>query len=925
MFDFFSSITFVNPLALLALLALPVIWWLLRFTPPKPQTIAFPPTRILRELKSTQDTPDSTPWWLLLLRLALTASLILAVSQPIYAPGKLAKPKHNNIVLVIDNGWAAAKNWRNHEVALREILDDAQRNNQTVSLIGTAQSVTPPAIQPISASAALAITPTLAPRALPTNRSAILSAMQKVSNTEIIWLSDGIESADSSTFISGLQKLTQNNSVVVYLPAGIDLPLALGQTKIISGQINVEAHRPLQNTEQAIKFRALAANGRTLATADATFTVGKPTTSAKFDLPIELRNEIQSVEILGESHAGAKFLSDDRWRLKTVGLKSGGNSEASQTLLAPLHYVSRALEPYVELNTLQDTPVLKANLEAGLSMLVLADIGVLPAQDLSLIAPWIENGGVLLRFAGPRLASAQDLLMPTILRPGDRQLGSALSWENPQPLQPFPNATPFAGIAIDPTVSVQRQVLAEPDAVLAEKTWASLADGTPLITATTKGKGLIILFHVTANADWSNLPLSGMFVEMLQRIVDLAPNVGSGAAASKSADTTNASFIPLRQLSGSGELIPFASDIKPIQSSAFDRASASPETPPGLYGRGNFEAAINLNLTANDLKPIGALPTEFIIKTYTVIAKKSFAPLLFLTAMIIFLLDMISAIALKNGFSRFRPAALSLLLFALIVTPNAIQKSLAQSTDEFAMQATLETRLAYIKTGNSELDRISMQGLRGLSEKLDDRTSVTLGDPLGIDIKSDDLVFFPIIYWPIDENASEIDDETAAKMTGYMKNGGTFFFDLRENGTSVAELSGNSSASAQALNSMLSKLDIPSLEPANADHVISKSFYLLNEFPGRYRDGKLWLETSDTEQSANNSDGVSSIIIGANDYAAAWATDDNGEPLYAVIPGGDNQREMAIRTGINLVMYALTGNYKADQVHVPALLERLGQ
>ena len=67
------------------------------------------------------------------------------------------------------------------------------------------------------------------------------------------------------------------------------------------------------------------------------------------------------------------------------------------------------------------------------------------------------------------------------------------------------------------------------------------------------------------------------------------------------------------------------------------------------------------------------------------------------------------------------------------------------------------------------------------------------------------------------------------------------------------------------------------------------------------------------------------VIVGSNDYAAAWARDREGRALYAVVPGGERQREMAERFGVNLVMYALTGNYKADQVHVPALLERLGQ
>jgi hypothetical protein len=65
------------------------------------------------------------------------------------------------------------------------------------------------------------------------------------------------------------------------------------------------------------------------------------------------------------------------------------------------------------------------------------------------------------------------------------------------------------------------------------------------------------------------------------------------------------------------------------------------------------------------------------------------------------------------------------------------------------------------------------------------------------------------------------------------------------------------------------------------------------------------------------------VIIGGNDWAAAWAVDSTGQPI-AEIAGGDQQREMAVRFGINVVMYALTGNYKADQVHVPALLERMG-
>ncbi|MBC8036086.1 MAG: DUF4159 domain-containing protein, partial [Rhizobiales bacterium] len=207
---------------------------------------------------------------------------------------------------------------------------------------------------------------------------------------------------------------------------------------------------------------------------------------------------------------------------------------------------------------------------------------------------------------------------------------------------------------------------------------------------------------------------------------------------------------------------------------------------------------------------------------------------------------------------------------------------------------------------------------------LNDRTSVEAGEPIGVNVERDEIVFFALLYWPVRDDAAVPSADALARIDAYMKNGGTIFFDLRENGTDA--LTGNTSAAAESLRRMLAKLDIPALEPVPAEHVLTKAFYLMQTFPGRYDQGALWVERADTQgTSAGNADGVSSIIIGSNDYAGAWAMDPNGEPLYAVIPGTNRQREMAFRAGINIVMYALTGNYKADQVHVPALLERLGQ
>jgi hypothetical protein len=136
-----------------------------------------------------------------------------------------------------------------------------------------------------------------------------------------------------------------------------------------------------------------------------------------------------------------------------------------------------------------------------------------------------------------------------------------------------------------------------------------------------------------------------------------------------------------------------------------------------------------------------------------------------------------------------------------------------------------------------------------------------------------------------------------------------------------------------ALRAILSSLDIPELEPVPRDHVLTKTFYLMKEFPGRFSTGQLWVEATqppneDEEQSsrpARAGDGVSSIIITSNDFAGAWAMRPDGQAMLPLVAGEPRQREFAFRAGVNIVMYTLTGNYKADQVHAPALIERLGQ
>ncbi len=901
---FLASLLFETPLALWALLALPVIWWLLRTTPPRPLEQAFPPLRILLKLRNAEETPDKMPWWLMALRLGLAAAIILAVSHPFIRHSQTLSTAQGPLLLVMDDGWAAAKDWPQRQEAALRVIDEARSR-----VIYLASTTLPEAPVSQNANDAEKKLRAWTPQALNSSRTKTLEKLGGLSPkpTEIIWLTDNLDSQSAKTFADGLASLAPTQ---IYDLPGHKLPVALGKPALAGSDISVTALRG-PKAEDTTTIQALAGDGRILTEAKVEF-AGATEKQVRLSLPVELRNEIQSLSLKNESHAGAKSLLDDTWRRKTVAVETGSNEAADQPLLSPAHYVTTALQAAADISTPQNNVELKAALDQGLSMLVLADIGTLSQEDHDAVATWLDKGGLLLRFAGPRLAGGADDLVPVKLREGDRNLGSSLSWETPQAIKPFAEEGVLAGIVVDPQIKVSRQLLAEPDADLAANTWASLEDGTPLITSAKHGRGRIVLFHVTANADWSNLPLTGTFAQVMQRILEQAPAAGSPNDQS-AAQTQEGDFAPRLVLSGMGDLETPTAQVKPVAPKDFTGATATPETPAGLYARGPQNRAINLRLTAADLLP---MPDSLGIKQFTPGDVQNFAAPLFILAALLFLADCLAALFVGG---HLRKSATAVLLLGFLLVPAPQDHANAAATEDQAMQAALQTHLAFVKTGDSEIDQASEQGLKGLGLIMANRTAATLGAPQAIDIENDDIVFYPLLYWPVTAEADAPNAKALARIAAYMKNGGTIFFDLRDNAANPG-----SGPTGEALRRILLKLDVPPLEPVPENHALTKSFYLMKEFPGRYQGAPLWVESQD-DPAASGFDNVSGVVIGANDYAAAWALDDSGQPLYAVIPGPERQREMALRFGVNLVMYVLTGNYKTDQVHIPAILERLGK
>jgi hypothetical protein len=570
-------------------------------------------------------------------------------------------------------------------------------------------------------------------------------------------------------------------------------------------------------------------------------------------------------------------------------------------------------------------------------MLVLADVGNVAGEAHDRLARWVEDGGMLVRFAGPRLAASDDDLVPVKLRRGGRTLGGSLSWDKPQPLAAFSRESPFNGMPVPNDVTVSRQVLAEPDAALTENTWATLADGTPLVTAARRGKGLIVLFHVTGDTRWSDLPLSGAFVDMLKRIVALAGTAKVANADEAKTKDAHEVLAPSRVLDGFGSFVPPPPTARPVPTDF--SANASADHPPGFYGPPESLLAVNTLAAADRLAALDfSLLTGATREIYRKSEPRDLRGPIFLAALSLFLIDALVVLYLGGGVGRLiaRRARAATAAIAIMLTALALPLSHARAEDSptEAPRSALETKLAYVVTGDSDVDSVSKAGLGGLTLFLAQRTALEAGEPIGLDISHDELAFYPLIYWPIVPGAPRPSDAALKRIDAYMKDGGTVLFDTRDAVAAPPGAGGETRSPGMVeLRKILSSLDLPELEPVPRDHVLTKTFYLLRDFPGRFNSGQLWVEalpaSNEEEESpqrpARGGDGVSSIIITSNDLAGAWATRPDGQPMLPMVEGEPRQRELAFRAGVNIVMYTLTGNYKADQVHVPALLERLGQ
>ncbi|MEE4349515.1 MAG: DUF4159 domain-containing protein [Pacificimonas sp.] len=851
-----GGLTFAAPFLLAGLLLLPLLWLILRRTPPPPLAARLPTLVLLGEEEVPPERAARPPWLLLLFRLLLVALVVIGLAGPEWrkAPDRAAPDR---LLIVIDNGWAAAPRWPEMVAAAEARIDALSPAGTQFAILATAPILDAEQEPPtyLDGEAALRILSTLAPQPWRADRGK--AAGNRPAFDSAIWISDGYEGHGSDELresLSGAELLAFPSRTPVFLAADVTREGYAGRLAA-----------PSDYATPSIRIEA--ANGRTLDR----LSLPDPDILS-FRLPVSRDHRRDAARLtVGEGAAATTLLAGPQLRPRLLLIES---ADGRPPLESGAFYIRRAATPVADVTT---STLADAEWDQG-DLIVIDDVPA-SGESAAPVLARVRDGAVLIAFAGPRTAENGTELSPVRLRRGARAFGGTLTWQEPMPITAYRDDSPLSGLPLDPEAVVRRQALTDPPDAETE-VWAELSDGTPLVTAKPLGEGLLVLVHTAASPDWSDLPLSGLFAPMIDRFARIAALPGGADIAG------DGPWRLERQLDGFGRLVDPYEAVE-IDSSQFSAARASPETPPGLYRNGDLSRALNV---------ASALPADFSfapLETGGLRAAEeaqpatAIGPWLLAAAAVLFILDMLVALALRRRLPAIprgtipAAAAIAALLLAAPVLAQA-------APPEPALQ------LGYI-AGTAAEEEVRA-GLTGLSRTLSQRTAVAVGEPAAVRPGDDDLGRYPFLYWPAYARGAMSPAE-AENIRAYLSRGGLILFDFGR------PLGGGTDARA-----LLDGLALPPLAEVGPDHVAMKSYYLIRRSQG----GALWMDAGTEGDSGR----VSSVAIGGGGWARLWGNAAVGAP---------SEREAALRFGINLVMYALTGTYKADQVHTETLLDRIGR
>ncbi len=899
MSNFINIIGFSNIYALFGLLLTPIIWVIVKSFPPTPKNFNFSSFFLLEKIDHDTPKNEKTPLWLVIFRILFFILIVLFFSKPFLKNNSyVADEKYEKYLIVADIGWSMAKDWNKFKELVQEISQEAEKNKKEIFFFHSKLN-TYKDLKIFKTSYALSnYLESLYPLPLQFKEGSLNKVIQNESifkNSKVFIISSKFDFHNFNDYYKRFS-LIKNNSSKYYFIDPLDTILIINSVKTTQDKIICEVLRLGKNNfKQNFSLNIETINNEVIYKNEHSINENENNKIINLSFPTEIFNQIKSIKIIGQDHAGAKYYFDDFSKKKNIAILNDNEFYKESPLLSPVYYLKKSLDSKHNIKVEKIDNIIKQNLTA----IIIPETAKIPNEYDKKLNDWLLQGGTLIRFSGKSLVQEESNFLPsqdTYSR--IRNIEGRLTNNNQIFISDFEKDSIFNGLQIPQDIIIKKQLIFDTHSKQVS-VLAKLNDNTPLVSMRKFGEGKIILFHIGANNDWSNLPISSLFPDMINRILLLSKNYNSSN---------------LKNLNLNKEIDGFGNLVLPKKIVSFDNfdklktVKPSFNTPPGQYDNNQISIALNLSTNINQYQS-EKIYTSMLSK-YSFKTTKDLSSIILKIILTMFILDIILIIMIKNNlnflkiFANKNNLLVITLFFLMFIKSDNVSAN--------------ETFLAYVKINNSSINNISENGLETIRNLLITRTSINPKGVIGLDIKSDYIYSYPFIYWPLTKNLISIKKSEIIKIKNYLNYGGIIFFDII--GFSRKNLN-LKEKKFQEIRNFLDEIGINELSIISKEHTLTKSFYLLNKFPGKWDNKILLVENSNLQHK----DGVSSIVLGFNDWAKAWAVDNNNSPLYPVVPGGERQRELSYRFGINLAMYALTGNYKSDQIHSKSILKRLSK
>lgn len=871
MIDLFLKIAFEHSNILWLLLILPIIFFISKFEPKPKNYGQFPGYFILKAINYNSNIPISSKIWLKILRTLFAFCLIIGFASPYFKNNNIGKLQNTPLLFIVENDVSLGNEINNINLKIKNIISNPLNKGRKFEIISL--------YKPQNEKNEKNIVPNQAAN-FKIDRQIIIPDLKQLRQIyEIHYFSNNISNNNDNEFFDLLKSKT-SSEINLYSP--IESFATIKSIKIEENLIKFDI---FATKNQIYKINALDKNGNIIAKFNAN------DKAANLSLANEKISKIAYFDILGQRNAAKIFLFDENL-LKPI-VFTPKILDKDQPLISDAHFIWSSLKTFANPHVFDMDKLQKQKPSA----IIFGDISGFDNQETKILKNYMENGGIIIRFMGNKaIAKENDEIITAKISNQIHKITNGFDVK-PVTINEFAKDNFLYGIEIPQDFKINNNIIfaanSKPDEI-----YIQLSDGSPYLSMKKFGLGKLFMFHVNAAPIWSNGGLSNLHNEIIRKIIE------QNQIGKKSNINFNDENIILKktlEIDNIGNLNRNFENISFIKLPLNEKKFPNEKYPAGLYENENHVLALNVGQSYSNAQ-ILKMPENIGFKS-NIDFKNNFSYLFLTSAFIILFLELFITFIIKSNFQKFLKFAL--ILFSLVsLIPHA---SYAQNK-----KAKDDIKLAFVITNDDATNLIAKQGLEGLSLALEQRTNIEPNGTIGINLETDELAKHPIIYWLIPKNGMEISLNAQKSLNKYMQNGGIILIDTQGKAMDGAKAQAN-------LKKAVNGLKIPPIEQVPPQHILKKSFYLLQNFQGFYKNSSLWVETAASQNSSAN-DGVSPIIIFDGNFARIWARAKTQSMIDIFAPISND--ELGIRSGINIFIYALTGQYKGDQIHINSILNR---